>query len=101
MYALLRAKMFLQVQGGCKNGRVARSVGGDPCVESSRIKDTVLYIILLVIKCANSYLIPCRFNTMPKTPDRRLTYKERVQIWTLREEGLAQKDIAQKLGIPQ
>lgn len=67
-------------------------------MESSRIKDTVLYTILLVIKCANSHLI---LNAMPKTPDRRITYKERVQIWTLREEGLTQKDIAQKLGIPQ
>lgn len=38
---------------------------------------------------------------MPKTPHRRLTYKERVQIWTLREEGLHQSQIAEKLGIPQ
>jgi transposase len=38
---------------------------------------------------------------MPKTPNRRLTYKERVQIWTLREAGWKQKDIATHLGIPQ
>lgn len=36
---------------------------------------------------------------MPKTPRRRLNYKERVQIWTLKEAGWKQKDIAQRLGI--
>jgi predicted XRE-type DNA-binding protein len=38
---------------------------------------------------------------MPKTPNRRLSYKERVQIWTLREDGLTQKEISARLGIPQ
>ena len=37
---------------------------------------------------------------MPKTPNRRLTYKERIRINTLHEIGWKQKDIAQKLGIP-
>jgi IS30 family transposase len=40
------------------------------------------------------------YSTMLKTPNRRLTYKERVQIWTLREAGWKQKDIAKHLGIP-
>jgi hypothetical protein len=39
-------------------------------------------------------------TAMPKTPNRRLTYKERVQIWTLKEAGWKQKDIAIHLGIP-
>jgi hypothetical protein len=38
---------------------------------------------------------------MPKTPNRRLTYKERIQIHTLAEIGWQQKAIAQKLGIPR
>src|SRR5437763_1746423 len=38
---------------------------------------------------------------MPKTPNRRLTYRERVQIWTLREEGYQHHEIAQKLRIPR
>jgi hypothetical protein len=37
---------------------------------------------------------------MPKTPNRRLSYKERVQIHTLADIGWKQKDIAQKLRIP-
>jgi hypothetical protein len=37
---------------------------------------------------------------MLKTPNRRLSYKERVQIHTLAESGWKQKDIAQWLGIP-
>jgi IS30 family transposase len=37
---------------------------------------------------------------MPKTPNRCLTYKERIQIHTLAEIGWQQKVIAQKLGIP-
>ncbi|KAF2180178.1 hypothetical protein K469DRAFT_796305 [Zopfia rhizophila CBS 207.26] len=39
--------------------------------------------------------------TMPKTPQRRLTYKERVRIHTLAELGWKQVDIARQLGIPQ
>jgi IS30 family transposase len=37
---------------------------------------------------------------MPKTPNRRLTYKERIQIHTLAEIRWQQKAIAQKLRIP-
>jgi ribosome-binding protein aMBF1 (putative translation factor) len=40
-------------------------------------------------------------DTMPKTPKRRLSYKERVQIHTLYfDAGWKQKDIATKLQIP-
>ena len=38
---------------------------------------------------------------MPKTPCRRLTYKERVQIHTLADIGWKAPAIALKLGIPQ
>jgi hypothetical protein len=38
---------------------------------------------------------------MPKTPNRRLTYKERIKIQTLAEIGWPQKAISQKLGIPR
>jgi IS30 family transposase len=36
---------------------------------------------------------------MPKTPNRRLTYKERVQILTLHKIGWKVKDIAQWIGV--
>ena len=38
---------------------------------------------------------------MPKTPQRRLTYKERVQIHTLRELGWNQKAIGLYIKVPQ
>src|SRR5438876_11533431 len=38
---------------------------------------------------------------MPKTPNRRLSYKERVKIYTLSEIGWTQTAISQRLGIPQ
>lgn len=38
---------------------------------------------------------------MPKTPNRRLSYKERVKIHTLAEIGWKQVAIAQQLGISQ
>ena len=37
---------------------------------------------------------------MPKTPLRRLTYKERIRIYTLAELGWKQVAIASYLGIP-
>jgi hypothetical protein len=37
---------------------------------------------------------------MPKTPNRRLTYKERIRIHTLAEVGWKQGAIASYLAIP-
>lgn len=38
---------------------------------------------------------------MPKTPNRQLTYKERVKVHTLAKIRWTQTAISQKLGIPQ
>ena len=38
---------------------------------------------------------------MPKTPKRRLTSKERAQVFTLRDVGWTQQQIAKHFGIPQ
>ena len=40
-------------------------------------------------------------NQSPKTPNRRLPYKERVQIHTLREIGWKHQDISEHLKIPR